>query len=317
MPSMFEFEQPLDDLKERIATLRQFGKKHDLDLTFGLSELNSVFPKLKRKFFDSLTPWENVQLARHPQRPYPQDYFGLIFEDFMELHGDRRFADDRTLVGGFARLDRQPVLVLGTRKGRNIEENIERNFGSALPEGYRKALRLMKLADKAGRPIITFIDTPGAFPGIGAEERHIGEAIAVNLREMFRLTVPVICVVTGEGGSGGALGIACGNRVLMQEYSYYSVITPEGCAAILWRTSEAVAQAAEALHLTPKDLMTLGVADEIVKEPTGGAHQAPKEAAQLLKRAIAKHLAELKTMSGEELKADRYERFRKLGSFVE
>ena len=216
MPTSFDFEQPLVELSEKISAIRQFGKQHDLDMTHGVSELNTIYPKIKRKIFSMLSPWEKIQLTRHPQRPHPQEYVQEIFTDFLELHGDRRFADDRTLIGGFAKLERQPVMVLATQKGRNLKQNMEFNFGSALPEGYRKALRLMQLADKAQCPVITFIDTPGAYPGIGAEDRHIGEAIALNLREMFRLSVPVICVVTGEGGSGGALGIAVGNRVLMQ-----------------------------------------------------------------------------------------------------
>ena len=286
MPSLFDFERPLEDLAEKIAAVRQFGKTHDLDIMHGVSELNTIYPKVKRKIFSMLSPWEIIQLARHPQRPHPQEYIQEIFTDYLELHGDRRFADDRTLVGGFAKLERQPVMVLATQKGRNLKQNMEVNFGSALPEGYRKALRLMQLAEKAHCPVITFIDTPGAYPGIGAEERHIGEAIALNLREMFRLSVPVICVVTGEGGSGGALGIAVGNRVLMQEYAYYSVITPEGCAAILWRSNDAIPKAAEALHLTSGDLLKLDVADEIVAEPNGGAHQDFAEAARLLKQAI-------------------------------
>ena len=264
-----------------------------------------------------LSPWEKIQLTRHPQRPHPQEYVQEIFTDFLELHGDRRFADDRTLIGGFAKLERQPVMVLATQKGRNLKQNMEFNFGSALPEGYRKALRLMQLANKAQCPVITFIDTPGAYPGIGAEERHIGEAIALNLREMFRLSVPVICVVTGEGGSGGALGIAVGNRVLMQEYAYYSVITPEGCAAILWRTNDAIPKAAEALHLTSSDLLELGVADEVVEEPNGGAHQDFPEAARLLKLAILRHLAELQKLTPEQLREDRYNRFRRLGRVEE
>ena len=317
MPTSFDFEQPLIDLQEKISAIRQFERKHDLDMTYGVSELNTVYPKIKRKIFSMLSPWEKIQLTRHPQRPHPQEYVQEIFTDFLELHGDRRFADDRTLIGGFAKLERQPVMVLATQKGRNLKQNMEFNFGSALPEGYRKALRLMQLADKAQCPIITFIDTPGAYPGIGAEERHIGEAIAVNLREMFRLSVPVICVVTGEGGSGGALGIAVGNRVLMQEYAYYSVITPEGCAAILWRSNDAIPKAAEALHLTSGDLLELGVADEVVAEPNGGAHQDFPEAARLLKLSILQHLSELQKLTPEQLRDDRYNRFRRLGRFEE
>lgn len=262
-----------------------------------------------------LTPWERVRLARHPNRPYTLDYIERMFTDFMEFHGDRRFADDPAIVGGFARLDGDPVMVIGTQKGRNTKENVFRNFGCPHPEGYRKALRLMKLAQLANIPVVTLIDTPGAFPGVASEERHIGEAIAVNLRSMFALTVPVVCTVIGEGGSGGALGIGVGNRILIMENAYYSVITPEGCAAILWKDRAYSEKAAEALHLTARDLKKLGLVDRIVKEPSGGAHQDYDQAAVLLKKALIEELKELRTMTPEALKQVRYERFRRIAFY--
>ena len=238
-----------------------------------------------------------------------------MFTDFLELCGDRRFADDRAIIGGFAKLDERPVMVIATQKGRNLKQNMEVNFGCAHPEGYRKALRLMQLANKAHVPIISLIDTPGAYPGIAAAERHIGESIAVNLREMFRFEVPILCIITGEGGSGGALGICVGNRVLIMENAYYSVITPEGCAAILWRSADAIPKAAQALKLTGRDLMKLGVVDGIIPEPLGGAHHDPAGATDLLKQAIVDQLDQLCTMPGAQLRQARYDRFRDLGVF--
>ena len=245
------------------------------------------------------------------------DYIERIFTDFLEFHGDRRYADDPAIVGGFAKLDGKSVMVIGTQKGRNTKENVFRNFGCPHPEGYRKALRLMKMADLAGVPVITFIDTPGAFPGVASEERHIGEAIAVNLRDMFALTVPVVAVVIGEGGSGGALGIGVGNTVLIMENAYYSVITPEGCAAILWKDRAYSEKAAEALHLTAGDLTELGLVDGIVKEPLGGAHKDYDAAAELLKKSVVSALGRYEKMSGDELKESRYERFRRIAFYNE
>ena len=256
-----DFEKPIAELEQKVADLREFSRRHDVDVSHGIALLEARLDETRRRVFSNLTAWERVQLARHPERPYPQDYVKRLATDFLELNGDRRYADDRAILGGFGKIDGRPMLLLGTRKGRNLKENVEFNFGCAHPEGYRKALRLMQLADKAGLPIVIFIDTPGAYPGIGAEERHIGEAIAVNLREMFRLRVPIIAVVVGEGGSGGALGIGVGNRVMILENAYYSVITPEGCAAILWRESNAAARAAEALKLTSADLKAMGLVD--------------------------------------------------------
>ncbi|MDD4097930.1 MAG: acetyl-CoA carboxylase carboxyltransferase subunit alpha [Lentisphaeria bacterium] len=315
MAVTLEFERPILELEEKVAALHRYSQEHDLDLGPGLSALEAKLPDTRRKIFASLTPWEKIQLARHPQRPHPQDYVGAMFTDFLELCGDRRFADDRAIIGGFAKLDGRPVMVISTQKGRNLKQNMEVNFGCAHPEGYRKALRLMQLANKARVPIISLIDTPGAYPGIAAAERHIGESIAVNLREMFRLEVPLLCVITGEGGSGGALGICVGNRVLIMENAYYSVITPEGCAAILWRTGDAIPKAAQALKLTAPDLLKLGVVDAIIPEPLGGAHHDPAGATSLLKQALLDNLAELAALSGTKLRNSRYDRFRNLGVF--
>ncbi|MCK5845333.1 MAG: acetyl-CoA carboxylase carboxyltransferase subunit alpha, partial [Victivallales bacterium] len=270
--NVLEFEKPVVELAAKVEELERLGASSKLDVGEEIAVLRKKLDETKRTIFECLTPWQKVQLARHPDRPYVSDYVERMFTDFLEFHGDRRFADDPAIVGGFAKLDDRPVLVLGTQKGRNIKENVHRNFGCPHPEGYRKALRLMKLANKAEVPIISLIDTPGAFPGIASEERHIGEAIAVNLREMFSLSVPVLAVVIGEGGSGGALGIGVGNRIILLENSYYSVITPEGCAAILWKDRSFSAKAAEALKLTGPDLVKLGIVDTIVQEPLGGAH---------------------------------------------
>ena len=270
-----------------------------------------------KSIYGNLTPWQRVQLARHPERPYTLDYIDRIFSNFMELSGDRRYSDDKAIIGGFARFQGKPVMVIGTQKGRDMKSNVYRNFGWPNPEGYRKAMRLMQLADEAGVPIITFIDTPGAYPGVTSEERHIGEAIAVNLRDMFSLSVPVIAVVIGEGGSGGAIGIGVGNRILILENAYYSVITPEGCAAILWKDRKYAPQAADALDLTAERLLELGIADSIVKEPFGGAQRDYDKAAEYLATALAGQLAELKKLSPTKLRDQRYEKFRAIGEFSE
>lgn len=315
MAVTLEFEKSVLELEEKVAALHRFSQERDIDLGPGLETLDAKLPEVRRKIFASLTPWEKVQLARHPQRPHPQDYAEAIFTDHMELCGDRRYADDRAIVGGFAKLNQRHVMVIVTQKGRNLKQNMEVNFGYAHPEGYRKALRLMQLANKAQVPIITLVDTPGAYPGVGAAERHIGESIAVNLREMFRLEVPILCIITGEGGSGGALGICVGNCVLIMENAYYSVITPEGCAAILWRSADAIPKAAQALKLTGPDLLKLGVVDGIIPEPLGGAHHDPVGASDLLKQAIVEQLDELCDIPGAQLRKARYDRFRKLGVF--
>lgn len=313
--TILDFERPIADLEKKLADLTAFSESHDVDVSSGIKELEKRIEHTKRDVFGNLTPWQRVQVARHGERPLPTDYIERLFEDFLEFKGDRRFADDQAIIGGFAKFNGQPVMLIASRKGRNLKENMATNFGSAHPEGYRKALRLMKVADKARVPIVCLIDTPGAYPGVGAEERHIAEAIAVNLREMFTLSVPLVCVVVGEGGSGGALGIGCGNRVLVMENAYYSVITPEGCAAILWHDAALAPKAAEVLKLTGGDLLQFGIIDGVVREPLGGAHRDWDAAAGFLGEAVKSHLADLAKMSAEELCRQRYERFRRIGVF--
>ena len=314
---VLEFEKPIAELEAKLAEWESLSSSNNMSVDDELNALKRKIEETKKNIYSSLTPWQRVQLARHPNRPYTLDYIERIFTDFLEFHGDRRYADDPAIVGGFAKLDGKSVMVIGTQKGRNTKENVFRNFGCPHPEGYRKALRLMKMADLAGVPVITFIDTPGAFPGVASEERHIGEAIAVNLRDMFALTVPVVAVVIGEGGSGGALGIGVGNTVLIMENAYYSVITPEGCAAILWKDRAYSEKAAEALHLTAGDLTELGLVDGIVKEPLGGAHKDYDAAAELLKKSVVSALGRYEKMSGDELKESRYERFRRSAFYNE
>ena len=314
---ILEFEKPVAELTAKVEELEHLGASSNMDVKAEIQNLRKKLEATKKNIFQELTPWQKVQLARHPQRPYALDYINRIFTDFLECHGDRRYSDDPAIVGGFAKLDGKPVMIIANQKGRNTKENVHRNFGCAHPEGYRKALRLMQLAEKAKTPIIGIIDTPGAFPGIASEERHIGEAIAVNLREMFALTVPYIAVVIGEGGSGGALGIGVGNRIMLLENAYYSVITPEGCAAILWKDRAFSAKAAESLRLTGKDLKELNIIDTIVEEPLGGAHEDYDAAASMLKKALQKELASFDDMSCEEIKNDRYEKYRGIGVFTE
>jgi acetyl-CoA carboxylase carboxyl transferase subunit alpha len=309
------FEKPIVELEERLRELKEFSESHNIDVSTELVELNKKIHETKRTIFSNLTAWDEVQLARHPQRPYTLDYIEKMCTDFVELHGDRLFKDDLAIVGGFASLGPEKIMIIGTQKGRDVKSNVERNFGMAHPEGYRKALRLMKLAAKFGRPIVTLIDTAGAYPGIGSEERHISEAIAINLRESFLLPVPVIVAVIGEGGSGGALGIGIGDRILILEHAYYSVISPEGCAAILWKDRAYAGQAAEALKLTAKNLLEAGLADEIVPEPFGGAHRDPEETAANLKKCLLKNLQELKKYPADILLQKRYDKFRAMGIF--
>jgi acetyl-CoA carboxylase carboxyl transferase subunit alpha len=319
MKHRLDFEKPIIELQNKLDELRAQPEKHSLGISFE-EEILIIEKKLqetRRQIFLNLTPWQRVQLARHPKRPYTLDYFTKTFSDFQELHGDRLFAEDRAMVGGFAKLGEHRVLVVGTQKGRDTKENILRNFGSAHPEGYRKALRLMRLANKFGLPIITLIDTAGAYPGVGAEERHIAEAIAVNLREMTLLEVPVIACVIGEGGSGGALGIGVADRVLILENSYYSVISPEGCAAILWKDRANAPKAAAALRITAKDLLELKLVDEIVPEPLGGAHTDPTTIAATLKTHLLKHLEEILALPVPERLKQRYKKFRAHGHFNE
>jgi len=319
MKHQLDFEKPIIELQNKLNDLKKHPEAHSLDVSFEeeIVQIERKLEETRRQIYTQLTPWQRIQLARHPKRPYTLDYLNTAFSEFRELHGDRLFAEDRAVVGGFAKLGEHRVMVIGTQKGRDTKENILRNFGSAHPEGYRKALRLMRLADKFGLPIITLVDTAGAYPGVGAEERHIAEAIAVNLREMTLLEVPIIATVIGEGGSGGALGIGVANRVLIMENAYYSVISPEGCAAILWKDRAAAAKAAEALKITAKDLLEQKLVDEIIPEPLGGAHTNSAAAAAALKGALLKHLGELLAMTGAERLKQRYDKFRSHGHFVE
>ncbi|MFO7261299.1 MAG: acetyl-CoA carboxylase carboxyltransferase subunit alpha [bacterium] len=315
--SPLDFERDIAELEQQIARLQEMARARGLDVTEEIGVLERKLERLKAQRMSRLSAIERVQLARHPQRPYTLDYIERAFTDFIELHGDRGFRDDQAIVGGWARLEGESVMVIGQQKGRDMKENLRRNFGMPHPEGYRKALRLMQMADKFRRPIITLIDTPGAYPGIGAEERGQAEAIARNLREMARLSVPVVSVVIGEGGSGGALALGVADRVLMFENSIYSVISPEGCAAILWKTAEARDKAAEALKLTAADLASLGVIDEVIAEPPGGAHTDWDEAARRLRAAVVRHLDELRALPPDELRARRWAKFEAIGQWRE
>jgi acetyl-CoA carboxylase carboxyl transferase subunit alpha len=319
MKHYLDFEKPITELQRKLDELKRHPESHSLGISLEaeIHEIEKKIEEERKRIFSDLTPWQRVQLARHPKRPFTLDYFQTTFSDFSELHGDRLFGDDQAIIGGFASLAGQRVMVIGTQKGRDTKENIRRNFGSAHPEGYRKALRLMRMADKFGLPIITLIDTAGAYPGIGAEERHIAEAIAVNLREMMLLEVPIIAVIIGEGGSGGALGIGVADRVLILENAYYSVISPEGCAAILWKDRTAAAKAAEALKITGKDLRELGLVDEIISEPLGGAHNEPAVIAASLQQVLVRHLDQLKKLPATERMRIRYAKFRAHGRFTE
>lgn len=310
-----EFERPLIELEKKIDELKLLSKSGSIDMTSEIGRLEKKAKKLQAEIFNDLSRWQIVQLSRHNSRPYFLDYVNALFTDFCELSGDRLFGEDPSIVGGFARLNGEPVLAMGHQKGRSTKENMLRNFGMPRPEGYRKARRLMELAARFNRPIFTFVDTPGAYPGIGAEERGQAEAIAVNLEVMAGLPVPVISTVIGEGGSGGALAIGVGNRVLMLEHSIYSVISPEGCASILFRDATRADRAAEALRVTAADLLSLKVIDEVVPEPVGGAHRDPQAMAHTLGAVLCKHLESLKKLSADQLIADRYAKFRALGVF--
>lgn len=312
-----DFEKPIIELEKKIEELRHLTTGQKLEFNDEIKTLEEKLEKLKRQIFENLSPWQRVQIARHPKRPYTLDYINMIMTDFLEIHGDRLFADDKALITGFAKINGHNILVIGHQKGRDTKENLMRNFGSAHPEGYRKAIRAMKLAEKFGAPIIAFIDTPGAYPGIGAEERGQAEAIAYNLAEMIQLKVPVIIIIIGEGGSGGALGIGVGDKVMVLENAYYSVISPEGCAAILWKDRAKAPEAASVLKLTGEDLLELAVIDEIIKEPSGGAHRNHAETAKNIKEAILKNLKELNELTPEELVKQRYKKFRKMGVFEE
>ncbi len=312
-----EFEKPLLELEKRIEELRKFTSGEKIDFSDEIKKLEEKAGRLKKEIFGSLTPWQKVQIARHPRRPYMLDYVELIFEDFIELHGDRVFADDKAIVGGLAKFDERSVVLIGQQKGKSTKENLSRNFGMPHPEGYRKALRLMKLAEKFNKPVITFIDASGAYPGVGAEERGQAGAIAQNLRELSLLQVPIIVMITGEGGSGGALAIGAGDRILMLEHSYYGVCTPEACASILWKDSSKASEAVKYMQITSDELLKLGLIDEIIKEPLGGAHRDYKLVSSNLKKALKKHLGELADTPVPELVKARYEKFRRMGEFIE
>ena len=314
---LLEFEKPLRELEKQLEALHQQSLENNIDMSAELATIEAKIDATKREIYSSLTPWQRVQVARHPKRPYALDYVGALCTDFQELHGDRQFNDDRALIGGTAFFEGRPVMVIAQQKGRDTKENIIRNFGMPQPEGYRKALRLMKLAEKFSLPVLTFIDTPGAYPGVESEARHVSEAIAVNLREMAMLKVPSVAVIVGEGGSGGALGIGVTDRVLIFENAYYSVISPEGCAAILWKDRASAPLAAAALKLNAPNLKDLGVVDEVIPEPFGGAHNDPAAAAAALKAAFIRHLDELTPKPVDQLLDERYERYRALGQYRE
>ena len=315
MPEELEFEKPILELENRIAELR--ASEDSVAARDEIAKLEERLARQQQRVYSSLTAWQRTQIARHPKRPHTLDLVNLLLEDWVELHGDRVFGDDKAIVGGLATFDGEPVVLIGHQKGRDTRENIARNFGMPHPEGYRKALRLMQLAARFAKPVITFIDTPGAYPGLGAEERGQAEAIARNLREMAGLPTPVICVVTGEGGSGGALALGVGNRVLMLEYAIYSVISPEGCAAILWGEAGKAPEAAEIMRVTAPDLLKLGVIDAIVPEPVGGAHRNWDAAAASLRAVLREQLWELRSKSEAELIEERQEKFRRIGVFEE
>jgi acetyl-CoA carboxylase carboxyl transferase subunit alpha len=313
--SSLPFEQPVAELETKLKELEAFSNEQDIDVSHEIANMKQKIEQTRNDIYSNLTAWEKVQVARHPDRPYTMDYIRAITTDFVEIHGDRIHRDDRAIVGGFAKLDGRKIVILGSQKGRDTKSNVESNFGCAHPEGYRKALRLMKLADKFGLPIISLIDTKGAYAGLESEERHIAEAIATNLRESFNIRVPIICVIIGEGGSGGALGIGIGNRILILEHAYYSVISPEGCAAILWKDRAFSDKAAEALKITGKDLLSLKLADEVIPEPRGGAHADHAAAAENLKNALQQNLQDLDSKSADELMQERYDKFRAMGIF--
>lgn len=317
-----DFERPIEELEIKIEDLKRLSDGKEIDISDEIKKLEKKVVDLRTEIFSSLTPWQKTQIARHPERPYTLDYINMMVTDFIELHGDRRFADDPAIVAGVGKIKDVAVVIVGHQKGRGTKERIYRNFGQPHPEGYRKALRVMKLAEKFKRPIVTFIDTPGAYPGIGAEERGQAEAIAVNLMEMSRLKTPIVSVVIGEGGSGGALALGVADRIYMLEHSVYSVISPEGCAAILWKKEgevgvEEYAKAAEALKLTAQDLLRFKIIDGIIQEPLGGAHRDPEATSRQIAETILNAINELKTKPPGKLVEERYKRYRKIGSFVE
>ena len=314
---LLDFEKPLVELEEQIEQIRQLAKDSEVDVSQQLLQLETLAARRREEIFSNLSPAQKIQVARHPQRPSTLDYIQVVTDEFIELHGDRRGNDDQALVGGVGRIGDQGVVLLGHQKGRDTKENVARNFGMASPGGYRKAMRLMEHADRFRLPIFSFIDTPGAYAGLTAEEQGQGEAIAVNLREMFRLRVPIVATVIGEGGSGGALGIGVADRLLMFQHSVYTVASPEACASILWRDAGKAPVAAEALKITAPDLLKLGLIDDIIAEPSGGNHWAPRQAAETLKAALLRHMGELQALSETELTNQRYAKFRAMGRFLE
>ena len=315
--ALLDFEKPLVELEEQIEQIRQLARDSEVDVSQQLLQLETLATRRRKEIFDALTPAQKIQVARHPQRPSTLDYIQVICDEFIELHGDRRGSDDQALVGGVGRIGERSVLLIGHQKGRDTKENVARNFGMASPGGYRKAMRLMEHADRFRLPVISFIDTPGAYAGVLAEEQGQGEAIAVNLREMFRLRVPILATVIGEGGSGGALGIGVADRLLMFEHSVYTVASPEACASILWRDAAKAPVAAEALKITAPDLLKLGIIDSVIPEPSGGNHWAPRQAAESLKAAIQEQLQQLQALSEADLIEQRYAKFRRMGRFLE
>ena len=315
-----DFEKSIRDLESQLEELLESSRKSDVDprrVSTAAKVIEAEIETAKREIYSNLTPWQKIQISRHPNRPYTLDFVERVFDDFEELHGDRTFGEDSAMVGGPAKLDGRSIMVVGQQKGRDTEENLKRNFGCPNPEGYRKALRLMKMAEKFSMPVVSLIDTPGAYPGIGAEERHVAEAIAVNIKEMAALQVPVVAIVIGEGGSGGALGIAVADRVLIFENAYYSVISPEGCAAILWKDRKYASDAASALRLSPQDLLELGVVDGVLPEPLGGAHRDWDSTAESLREALRLALDELRGLAPEKLLETRYAKYRDMGVFSE
>jgi len=312
-----EFDKPIVELEKKISDMKDFSVGENIELSGEIASMERKLYKLRQEIYSNLSRWQKVQLSRHPKRPYTLDYIKMMSNDFIELHGDRYFADDKAMVGGFGFIDKHKVMFIGQQKGRDTKEKLYRNFGMAHPEGYRKALRLFYLAEKFNVPIVILIDTPGAFPGIGAEERGQAEAIARNIREMSRIKVPIVIVIIGEGASGGALGIGVGDRVMMLEYSWYSVISPEGCAAILWRDAAKAPEAAEALKVTSSDLVDLNIIDKVIKEPPSGAHNNPKLAAETVKVEILNALEELKEIPVDKLLLDRLKKYRYMGEFSE
>jgi len=314
--SGLDFEKPIVELEKKIQELKSFISDRKIDLSSEVSRLEDKLEHLKKDTYSNLTAWQRVQIARHPQRPYTLDYINMIMSDFVEVHGDRSFADDKAMVTGFAKIDNQRVVVIGHQKGRDTKENLKRNFGCAHPEGYRKALRVMQLAEKFNLPIVLFIDTPGAYPGIGAEERGQAQAIAFNLREMTCIATPLIAIIIGEGGSGGALGIGVADKVCVLENAYYSVISPEGCAAILWKSGAKAPEAAQVLKLTAQDLLKMAIIDEVIPEPLGGAHRDAQKMGEILKETIKRHVGELRAEKKDELLKLRYQKFRKIGIFA-